>query len=52
MFLYKCMYIIYTLYYSYTISIASITDEEEKTQQVSIFGYVLTCLKMLVEVEG
>lgn len=46
------MYIIYTLYYSYSISISSIIDEEEETQQVSIFGYLLTCLKMPLEVEG
>lgn len=46
------MYITYTLYYSYSISTASIIDEEEKTWQVSIFSYLLTCLKMPLEVEG
>lgn len=43
------LYIVLFLFY---ISIASMTDEEEKPQQVSIFGYLLTCLKMPLEMEG
>lgn len=45
------MYIIYKWYYSYSLSIARIIDEEEKTQQASLFGYLHTCLKMPLEVE-
>lgn len=38
----------------YQISILSIRiiDEEEKTQQASLFGYFHTCLKIPLEVEG
>lgn len=50
--LYKRMYIIYTLYYSYSISTAAIIDEEEKPPQVSVCGYLPSCLKMPLEMEG